>query len=237
MTESATSLVGKLLIAMPTLADPNFWHTVVLVGVHSDDEGAFGLVINRPLEVDLGDILSELGETVPQCQFPQVLAGGPVEPNHGFVMYEHSGGDSDESALQVNGSVTVSGSTETLTNLAAERAQQRQLGIVGALESRQSFEHLESGLPTAGTALYTQRQGVERSVEIVERSRSRLEPLELVDPLGKRSRIAGSAFQGHEGCARFFRSLFRRQPGLVQELEDGLHAPTDLVPRQVGRHF
>lgn len=131
MTEAATSLVGKLLIAMPTLADPNFWHTVVLVGVHSNDEGAFGLVINRPLEVDLGDILSELGESVPQCQFPQVLAGGPVEPNHGFVMYEHGGGESDDSALQVNGSVTVSGSTETLTNLARGDVERRYYLLLG----------------------------------------------------------------------------------------------------------
>jgi putative transcriptional regulator len=66
MLEAATPLVGKLLIAMPTLADPNFWHTVVLVGVHSTDEGAFGLVINRPLEVELADILDELGEKVPR---------------------------------------------------------------------------------------------------------------------------------------------------------------------------
>jgi len=118
MTEAATPLVGKLLIAMPTLADPNFWHTVVLVGVHSHDDGAFGLVINRPLEVDLSDILSELGESIPECQFPQVLAGGPVEPNHGFVMYEHDDDPPDDSALRVNGRVTVSGSTETLTDLA-----------------------------------------------------------------------------------------------------------------------
>jgi putative transcriptional regulator len=118
MTESATPLVGKLLIAMPTLADPNFWHTVVLVGVHSDDEGAFGLVVNRPLEIDLKDILDELGEPVPEGSFPQVLAGGPVEPSHGFVMYENPDAAPDESALRVEDRIAVSGSTETLGNLA-----------------------------------------------------------------------------------------------------------------------
>ena len=118
MTESATPLVGKLLIAMPTLADPNFWHTVVLVGVHSDDEGAFGLVVNRPLEVELKDILDELGESVPEGSFPQVLAGGPVEPSHGFVMYESPHAPPDESALSVEDRISVSGSTETLATLA-----------------------------------------------------------------------------------------------------------------------
>jgi putative transcriptional regulator len=131
MTEDATSLVGKLLIAMPTLADPNFWHTVVLVGVHSDNDGAFGLVINRPLEVDLGDILNELGESIPDCQFPQVLSGGPVEPNHGFVMYEDGSQEDDESALRVDSDITVSGSTETLTHLARGEIDSRYYLLLG----------------------------------------------------------------------------------------------------------
>jgi putative transcriptional regulator len=131
MTESATPLVGKLLIAMPTLADPNFWHTVVLVGVHSDDEGAFGLVVNRPLEIDLKDILDELGETVPEGSFPQVLAGGPVEPSHGFVMYESPDAAPDESALRVEDRISVSGSTETLANLARGEVGGRYYLLLG----------------------------------------------------------------------------------------------------------
>jgi putative transcriptional regulator len=131
MLEAATPLVGKLLIAMPTLADPNFWHTVVLVGVHSTDEGAFGLVINRPLEVELADILDELGESVTQSRFPQVLAGGPVEPNHGFVIYEKGDIELDETALHVNDDVTVSGSTETLANLARGDIESRYYLLLG----------------------------------------------------------------------------------------------------------
>ena len=118
MSESVTPLVGKMLIAMPNLADPNFWHAVVLVGVHSSDEGAFGLVINRPLDVELKEILDELGESVEESQFPEVLAGGPVEPNHGFVLFEGHGEESDETALRVDSDITVSGSTETLAGLA-----------------------------------------------------------------------------------------------------------------------
>jgi putative transcriptional regulator len=131
MVEAATPLVGKLLIAMPTLADPNFWHTVVLVGVHSTEEGAFGLVINRPLDVELADILDELGEAVSESPFPQVLAGGPVEPNHGFVIYEKGDIERDDTALHVNDCVTVSGSTETLANLARGDIESRYYLLLG----------------------------------------------------------------------------------------------------------
>jgi putative transcriptional regulator len=131
MTEHATPLVGKLLIAMPTLADPNFWHAVVLVGVHSTDEGAFGLVINRPLDVELKEILDELGETVEKNQYPEVLAGGPVEPNHGFVLFEGAGEKNDETALHVHSDITVSGSTETLANLAREGLDRRYYLLLG----------------------------------------------------------------------------------------------------------
>jgi len=118
MSDDSTPLVGHLLIAMPTLADPNFWHTVVLVGVHSSEDGAFGLVINRPLEVELDEILAELGEEVEGEAFPQVLSGGPVEPNHGFVLYEGPGEKTDETALRIHTDICVSGSTETLASLA-----------------------------------------------------------------------------------------------------------------------
>ncbi len=131
MSDEATPLVGKLLIAMPTLADPNFWHSVILVGVHSTDDGAFGLVVNRPLDVGLNDILDELGETVGEGDYPEVLAGGPVEPNHGFVLFEGEGESSDETALRVDTDITVSGSTETLANLARSGSENRYYLLLG----------------------------------------------------------------------------------------------------------
>jgi putative transcriptional regulator len=117
MSDRSTSLQGQLLIAMPTLVDPNFWRSVVLVGVHSRQEGAFGLVINRPLEVELTDVLEELGGEIQAARTPAVLGGGPVEPTHGFVLYERGGGLDDDSALVIDETVTVSGSTQTLAEL------------------------------------------------------------------------------------------------------------------------
>jgi putative transcriptional regulator len=104
---------------------------VVLVGVHSTDEGAFGLVINRPLDVELKEILDELGEAVEESQYPEVLAGGPVEPNHGFVLFEGDSEENDETALHVHSDITVSGSTETLANLAREGLDRRFYLLLG----------------------------------------------------------------------------------------------------------
>ena len=52
---------GQLLIAGPALADPNFWRTVVLIVEHTE-EGALGLVLNRPSETTAGEAVPELGE-------------------------------------------------------------------------------------------------------------------------------------------------------------------------------
>jgi putative transcriptional regulator len=55
----STSLTNHLLIAMPGLQDPNFARTVTYVCEHTE-QGAMGIVVNRPLEVTLGDLLTQL---------------------------------------------------------------------------------------------------------------------------------------------------------------------------------
>jgi putative transcriptional regulator len=72
------SLVGQLLLASPTLRDPNFERSVVLIGVHSD-EGAMGVVLNRPSEVTVGEAAPQLEETVEESE--RVFVGGPVQPD------------------------------------------------------------------------------------------------------------------------------------------------------------
>ena len=71
-----SSLQGHFLIASPHLDDPNFIRAVVLMVQH-DEEGAFGLILNRPLEHQLADVLTpEFGEEW-DCDMP-VFVGGPV---------------------------------------------------------------------------------------------------------------------------------------------------------------
>ncbi|MDQ2897011.1 MAG: YqgE/AlgH family protein, partial [Actinomycetota bacterium] len=76
---------GQLLIAGPTLADPNFFRTVVLIIEHSAD-GALGLVLNRRSETAVGDVASELD---PLVETEDALwVGGPVAPSALIVLAE-----------------------------------------------------------------------------------------------------------------------------------------------------
>jgi len=131
MNGSTQSLAGQLLIAMPNLADPNFWQAVVLLGVHSDEEGAFGLIINRTLDVDLREVLQELGEEAAPGDLPEVFGGGPVQPSHGFVLFERGLHRVADDEISIAESVVVSGSTETLTRLTQEVGDTRYFLLLG----------------------------------------------------------------------------------------------------------
>jgi putative transcriptional regulator len=78
-----SSLRGQLLIAGPSLVDPNFWRTVVLVGEHSD-EGALGVVLNRPSETPVGEAVPELADLADQMG--TVHVGGPVQSSAVVVL-------------------------------------------------------------------------------------------------------------------------------------------------------
>ncbi|HEV3284420.1 MAG TPA: YqgE/AlgH family protein [Solirubrobacteraceae bacterium] len=73
----AESLAGQLLLASPAMQDPNFMRTVVLISLHSD-EGAMGLVLNRPSAVTVGEAVPQLEEAVTEAE--HVYVGGPVQP-------------------------------------------------------------------------------------------------------------------------------------------------------------
>ncbi len=74
-------LVGRLLVSPPALGDPNFRHRVVLVLAHHA-EGAFGLVLNDPLTVEVDQVLDDAPAWVAWCATPRVVfRGGPVDPS------------------------------------------------------------------------------------------------------------------------------------------------------------
>ena len=85
-TEPETSLRGRLLIASPTLLDPNFARTVVLITEHGED-GAMGVVLNRPSETDVSEVAPELGDI---ADGEPVFVGGPVQPQALVVLAEFS---------------------------------------------------------------------------------------------------------------------------------------------------
>lgn len=93
------SLQGQLLIASPTLLDPNFKRTVVLVTEHTE-EGAAGLVLNRPSPVEVAEVVPELEEL---GDGEQVWVGGPVQTDAVLVLGEFS--DPDDAAVPLFGAL------------------------------------------------------------------------------------------------------------------------------------
>jgi putative transcriptional regulator len=93
---ASSSLAPTLLLSMPQLADPNFNRTVVLLCKHSS-EGAFGLVVNRPL-VTSGPVVVEVrteadalerNSSKSSARELQVWVGGPVEPERSWILVGH----------------------------------------------------------------------------------------------------------------------------------------------------
>ena len=94
------SLEGQLLIASPGLHDPNFRRTVVLITEHTD-EGASGLVLNRPSPSSVSDLVPQLEELVEDEE--SVWLGGPVQPNAVLVLGEFV--DPEDAAVPLFGSL------------------------------------------------------------------------------------------------------------------------------------
>lgn len=86
------SLTGRLLVSSPALVDPNFRRTVVLV-THHDDEGAVGLVLSRPSELEIASAVPELTEL--PCVDEVVYIGGPVQPEAVVVLVEFEPGEEE----------------------------------------------------------------------------------------------------------------------------------------------
>jgi putative transcriptional regulator len=112
-----TSLTNHLLIAMPTLADPNFSQTVAIICEHTD-KGALGIVVNKPLPMRLQDVLEQMSlEAQNQTIAAKpVLRGGPVSTDRGFVLHR-PGGKWDHSH-RVSDTVQVTTSRDVLAAMA-----------------------------------------------------------------------------------------------------------------------
>lgn len=114
---SDVDLTNHLLIAMPSLADPNFSQTVTLICEHSD-KGALGIVLNKPLPMQLSEVLSQmkLKPVDERIGSQAVLRGGPVHTDRGFVL--HRPGGAWDSTHQVSDSIQVTTSRDVLAAMA-----------------------------------------------------------------------------------------------------------------------
>ena len=126
---TAGSLCDHFLIAMPDLKDPNIARTVTYICEHNE-EGAMGITINHPLELTVSDIFEQfkLSQDA-DCSQQQVLSGGPVQVERGFVI--HPQGPSWESTLQVSNEISISSSRDILEDMAAGDGPEHNIVALG----------------------------------------------------------------------------------------------------------
>ncbi len=139
-------LTGQLLVAMPGMTDERFEKAVIYMCVHSLDEGAMGLIVNKPLpDVRFGDILNNLNikPMSNSCTRVQVHRGGPVQTQLGFIL--HSGDYQRDGTLAVTSEICLSTTTEILKAIAEGTGPQKNLMALGyaGWDSRQLDEEIK----------------------------------------------------------------------------------------------
>jgi putative transcriptional regulator len=124
------SLGGQLLIAAPTMGDPRFVRTVILV-IRHDKDGAFGIVINRPVgERSIATLLEATGDNDPDVEGSvRVFAGGPVQPELGFVV--HSAEYHLAETIDVDGRVAMTASRQILRDIGHNQGPEKRLFAFG----------------------------------------------------------------------------------------------------------
>ena len=128
--ESSVSLANQFLIAMPAMQDPNFSQTVTLICQHNA-EGALGIVINRTVNLTVGDVLDQM--QIPKDEFVDPFApvhyGGPVQTERGFILHEDLG--NWDSTLPVTNASGLTTSRDILEAIAQRKGPEKFMVILG----------------------------------------------------------------------------------------------------------
>jgi len=115
---SSNPLAPALLVAMPQLVDPNFHRSVVLL-VHNDEDGSFGVVVNRTAPLTADRLCRSIGIDWQGDPAQQVHWGGPVQPEMGWVLFDELlGAEGLEDVQEVCGGLCFAGSMEALRHVA-----------------------------------------------------------------------------------------------------------------------
>lgn len=132
--DTSNNLRGHLLIAMPSLTDPNFSHTVTYIVEHNK-AGTFGLIINRPIDLDMSDVMRQLSITSNNqaLNLQAVLLGGPLQPERGFVLHQSNSELPAlwDSSAAFNDGISVTTSSDIIKALAAGNGPDPMLFILG----------------------------------------------------------------------------------------------------------
>lgn len=128
---STNYLSNQFLIAMPSLADANFSHTVSYLCQHTAD-GALAIIINRPTGMVLTDIFEQMGIicSSPQIQQTAVFAGGPVQKERGFIIHEKDDASWDAS-IPISDTTSLTSSRDILEAIAKNEGPKNFLVALG----------------------------------------------------------------------------------------------------------
>ncbi|MBI2987061.1 MAG: YqgE/AlgH family protein [Deltaproteobacteria bacterium] len=130
VSQESRYLAGQLLIATPEMEDPNFSETVIYMVEHNED-GAMGLVINRPLgKGPVADLLKGLGAESEDASGEIILySGGPVEPQKFFVL--HSDDYADKRTNVVGGGLAVTADVEIVRAIGQAKGPLKSIFVLG----------------------------------------------------------------------------------------------------------
>ena len=128
--QQEASFNNQLLIAMPGMADPNFSSTVTLVCEHNSD-GALGIIINRPMTLNLGGLFEQLDleHADAAVAAAPILDGGPVATERGFVL--HSPCDHFEHSVSVSPDIQMTLSRDVLDAIASGHGPDKSIVALG----------------------------------------------------------------------------------------------------------
>ncbi len=121
-------LTHRCLIAPPQLNQDFFTQTLVYIARH-DEQGAQGLIINRPSHIEIKELLSDLHISTDLVKPHAVLEGGPVRPEAGFVL--HTGHPAWQSSIAVSENVCVTTSKDILEAIAHNEGVERYQIMLG----------------------------------------------------------------------------------------------------------
>lgn len=129
-TGLASALSNHFLIAMPGLADTSFEGTVIFVAEH-DERGALGIVVNRPLELDLGELFERIEVPLRPGDLARspVYYGGPVQTDRGFVLHQPAG--KWTSSIVVGETISLTSSKDILEAVGGGEGPNRLLVSLG----------------------------------------------------------------------------------------------------------
>jgi putative transcriptional regulator len=134
---SAINLTNQFLIAMPGMLDSSFAGTVIYLCEHNEN-GALGLVINKPIDIKLRNLFEKVDLTLDRVDLVDapVFFGGPVQTERGFVLHERLGGIEDKgghyhSSLQIPGGLEMTTSKDVLEALSSGAGPKKLLVTLG----------------------------------------------------------------------------------------------------------